>query len=340
MKNQLGTKNKNAGILTRPHVFSELDTKVKVALVSLGIIPVGLLTYIGYMSGNIGGASNLFGIDISQTRSSFFYESSGVTPTIFPGGAQLVIDPALAHSGSYSLKFTAQDYLHPSQSYFNYVGVKIGEGDVFEFYIRSAEKIFNAAGASNALGVVLTYSGETSTTSQLIDITPQFPGNVVTTEYKKIEIPFEIIAGGFAGKMRSLTLSVKPSLVGSGQSFLVDDITVKRQLLNVPSSSTKATTLSSAVYKVSTSSAMVSWPQVSGSTGYKVYLATQPSYLTNPNFRLLVGSLPGAQTSYKLLNLTPNKDYYIRIEADGVAKAYQSNKFHTCPLWDKACIAK
>lgn len=322
--NNGGMKN----MLTKTRVFTELDTKLKVAIVATGLIPVGFLTYIGMMASSIGGQANaVASIDIGSSRSAFFYDvaqQTGTT-TLQYSTAELVTDPALAHSGSQSLLYEMTSTKFLTKDYFNYIGVAINTGDTLEFYIRSASTTFDTKGLTNGIYVKLSYSYDASSTSQMIDITPQLTDGLLTTEYQKISIPREEIAGGFTGKMRHLIIGVPAELLSEHPKFIVDDITVKRRVVEtvLESSSTKSVVLSAAAYHVATSTAEITWPLLTDSEGYKIYLSTSSKGLLDANKRQLLSILPNASTSYLISGLATNTTYYIRVEAQNAANAYQ-----------------
>ena len=330
-------KNMTMDMLTKTRVFTELDIKLKMLIIAAALVPVGILTYIGMTASSIENSTGAFaGIDISSARSSFFYEASNPDNVVLPNSdVALINNAALAHGGSQSLKFSMKDKYHFSQSYFNYIGVNIGDNDVLEFYIRSATSTFDTKGLPNAIYTKLTYSvGDPNSTSDIIDLTPQFPDGLVTAAYQKIEIPREMITGNFSGKMRSLYIGIDPSLVGSGQAFLVDDITVRRRAVVLEASSTKAVVLNNAVSQRSTSSAMIAWPLVPQASGYKIYVAPDEKAILNPAQRQFIGEVNSTQTAFFLTGLKSNSGFYVRIEAEGTGKSYQM-LFRTLPYYGK-----
>lgn len=76
------------------------------------------------------------------------------------------------------------------------------------------------------------------------------------------------------------------------------------------------------VSDVASNGATISWPSVSGATGYKVYVAANPDDLGSSSNRKLVKSLDSSSASAQLTSLSANTDVFVRVEATGTNTYY------------------
>ncbi len=317
-------------MLTKQYLFAQLRLWQKALVIVLALVPFAFLgVYTMVVVSNIDSIAPqvLSGEEVVPLPTVFFNEvTSASSSALIYSEATLSLDPTTAYEGNQSLLFNFPDKWHVSRSYFNSNTAVLNIGDTLEFYVRNKSGIFNASATPGVIGIQLSYSGA-SDASQIMDITSQFPGNIVTERYQKISIPREQIAGNFNGKFRRITLIVASSTIPAkgGQSFYMDSIVLRRKPIVINTGQTTNTTTTTTaetsqqlnlnVEGITSKSVNVKWQPVSGAVSYNVYIAPEPELLVDISKRKLIANVPATASSYFIDNLAANSTLFVRVEA-------------------------
>lgn len=73
---------------------------------------------------------------------------------------------------------------------------------------------------------------------------------------------------------------------------------------------------------ITSSSINLTWPTITGASGYKIYLAPEPASLGNSAERKLIATLDSGVLSYQITHLAANVNVFLRIEAIGATQYY------------------